>query len=446
MRFLGIGEYCDLGDMYFGLAAAGHEVRVFVEDPEAQDIFGGMLEFCSDWRAELSWIRDAGKDGIIVFESSLKGEWQDELRRDGYQVIGGSAYGDRLESDRDFGQETLRELGLPVAKSHHFTDFEAAIAFVIDTQRRHVFKSNGAGSARTRNYIGELADGSDMHALLLEHRAHWRAHAADGQTPDFVLMEHIEGVEVGVGAYFNGMDFLRPACIDFEHKRLFAGDLGELTGEMGTVVSYRGAERIFDATLGRMTERLRASGYCGYINLNLIANDSGLWPLEFTSRFGYPGFAICEALHEESWDSIFRKMLDPRTDDALHVRTRDGFATGVVLTVPPFPYRYGYNELSKGVPILFRAEMKPEDHAALHLAEVAVRDGQLVASGMMGYIGVATGVGDSVADASAKAYALARKVVTPNMRYRTDIGERVMKHDLARLQELGYYDRRAGRK
>jgi phosphoribosylamine--glycine ligase len=296
-----------------------------------------------------------------------------------------------------------------------------------------VLKFNGADSPRGRNYIGEMDDAADMLALL----AMYRDHAASTGAPDFVLMEHVQGVEVGVGAYFNGRAFLQPACIDFEHKRFFPGELGELTGEMGTIVSYRGAQRLFDATLARVAPLLRDGGYCGYINLNLIANEEGLWPLEFTSRFGYPGFAICEALHLEPWDGIFRRML---RQDGLDIATRPGFSAGVVLTVPPFPYSQGYAELSKGEPICFRAGMTADDRAALYFAEVARRGDHLITSGASGYVGVATGIGPTVESARDAAYRLARQVVVPNLRYRTDIGERVIHDGLGRLRQWGWLD------
>ena len=85
-----------------------------------------------------------------------------------------------------------------------------------------------------------------------------------------------------------------------------------------------------------------------------------------------------------------------------------------MLTVPPFPYTHGYDELSKGAPILFRSDMNDEDMQGLHLAEVAMVDAQLVTSGMLGYVGVATGIGSTVEAASANAYRLARKVIVPN--------------------------------
>jgi phosphoribosylamine--glycine ligase len=431
MRFLGIGDYNDLGAMYHGLVQRGHEVRVFVANPAYRDVYGGMLDFTPDWHAELDWLREAGQEGIALFESATQGQTQDALRRDGFQVIGGSAFGDRLEADRAFGQQVLQGFGLRLAATHGFTAYAPALDFLSRKGGRYVLKFNGADNPRTRNYIGELDDASDMLALI----ATYAAHPDTRENPDFVLMEFVQGVEVGVGAYFNGREFLSAVCIDFEHKRFFAGELGELTGEMGTIVSYRGSDKLFAASLAKMAPLLREGGYVGYVNLNMIVNDEGLWPLEFTSRFGYPGFAICESLHEEGWEHIFQRML---RQDSLQVATRPGYAAGVVLTVPPFPYSHGYEELSKGAPLSFRSGMTEADHAALYFAEVERRGDHLVTSGNTGYVGVATGTGASVAAARDAAYALARQVVLPNLRYRTDIGDRVERSDLRRLAEWGW--------
>jgi phosphoribosylamine--glycine ligase len=433
MRFLGVGEANELGAMYHGLARRGHEVKVFVEEASSRDVFGGMLELTSDWRAELDWLRGGAEPGVALFESAVKGAEQDALRREGFQVIGGSALGDRLEGERDYGQQVLRGIGLQTARSEHFTDYRAAIGFLQRSGGRYVLKFNGANSPRTRNYIGEMDDSADMLALL----AMYRDHPVGAGAPDFVLMEHVQGVEVGVGAYFNGEAFLQPACIDFEHKRFFPGELGELTGEMGTIVSYRNSQRLFDAVLAPLAGLLREGGYCGYINVNLIANEQGLWPLEFTSRFGYPGFAICEALHREPWETIFLRML---RRDGLQLATSDGFSCGVVLTVPPFPYSQGYEELAKGEPVCLRPGTSQADRDAIFFAQVAQSGGQLVTSGSTGYVGVATGAGSTVDAACVAAYRRARQVVVPNLRYRTDIGARVRDHDLSRLQQLGWLD------
>ena len=265
MKILAIGEDCDLAAMYDRLVEAGHEVRVYIENEALHDILRAPVARSADWRKDLDWVKRAGDEGIVLFESALRGELQDELRRGGYRVFGGSQYGDRLEADRDFGQGELQQLGLPVAGLHQFDSYQRAIAFIRKTRARYVFKNNGADQLRTKNYVGTMDDGSDVIALL-EFCA---AHADQNITPDFVLMEHLSGVEVGVGAYFNGERFLETLCIDWEHKRFFPGDLGELTGEMGTVVSYRGAEPIFQQTLGKMEEArilVEVGGGSGSIN------------------------------------------------------------------------------------------------------------------------------------------------------------------------------------
>jgi phosphoribosylamine--glycine ligase len=136
VRFLGIGDTVDLGDMYLRLQSAGHEVRVHAADSEAHDVMRGMLRFTDDWRRELDWIRAAGMDGTILFETASLGEVQDELRRDGFNVIGGSGLGDRLENNREYGQSVLRSIGLRTAKSREFTNFDDASRFVEKTRGR----------------------------------------------------------------------------------------------------------------------------------------------------------------------------------------------------------------------------------------------------------------------------------------------------------------------
>ena len=229
---------------------------------------------------------------LYLFENvgGGRGELQYCLRAAGLNVIGSSAYGARLENDRSYAQRILADLDLPTAPVFEFSQTQEAIRFIAQRPAQYVVKSNGPDAA---TFVGSLTDGADVSALL--------ATDPNLTTCSFVLMEFVEGIEMGVGAYFNGEDFLLPACLDWEHKRFFPGNLGELTGEMGTVVTYSGSATFFDRTLRRMRPLLRQNGYCGYINLNTIVNEDGIWPLEFTCRFGYPGYAILDPLQRTRW-------------------------------------------------------------------------------------------------------------------------------------------------
>jgi phosphoribosylamine--glycine ligase len=430
MRVLGIGQHNDLGDLYLRLAARGHDVRVRVGDPASHDVLEGMVaKSVSSLDEDLLWASAEG-DGLVVFEGTGHGELQGALRERGRRVIGGSKLGDRLENDRAFGQEVLRELGLATAAMHELEGFDEAMRFVESTARRYVLKFSGSGFASTRSYVGMLEDGSDMLAMLAQQRRRW----AYDEVPRVILMRHLEGVEVGVGAWFNGDSFVEPANLDWEHKRFFVGDLGELTGEMGTVVTYQGAERLFGATLARLAPRLREAGHVGYVNLNMIVNAEGTYPLELTCRFGYPGFAILGALHAEPWDELLTRV----ATGASSIRVHEGFAVGVVLTVPPFPYPDGYERLSKGMPICFRRDITDQERDGLHYGEVGMQEGQLVTAGEVGYIMVATGRGPTIRGAREAAQRLVDKVAIPNMRYRNDIGARLEARDHAELTRLGW--------
>ena len=45
--------------------------------------------------------------------------------------------------------------------------------------------------------------------------------------------------------------------MNFEHKKLFPGDIGPPTGEMGTLMFWEEPNGFFAATLGKMLEKLR---------------------------------------------------------------------------------------------------------------------------------------------------------------------------------------------
>ncbi|MGB8306798.1 MAG: hypothetical protein WCE36_23460, partial [Pseudolabrys sp.] len=235
MRFLGIGDCCELADVYVRLAAEGHEVRVSISEPMCHGTLAGLVCRTDDWNSDLPWILEAGCDGIVLFESVAHehGRKQDELRRQGFQVIGGSSFGDRLENDRKYAQSVLSAIGLPVAPMYEFDTLAEATAFVEAHPDRYVLKFSGDKFGASDNYVGRMRDGRDVVAVLAA-----KFRQSETERMSFVLMTYVDGIEMGVGAYFDGERFLAPACLDWEHKKFFAGDLGELTGEMGTVVTY----------------------------------------------------------------------------------------------------------------------------------------------------------------------------------------------------------------
>jgi phosphoribosylamine--glycine ligase len=405
--------------MYMRLLAAGHEVRVTVSEPLAAGTMEGLVPRAQHWREELAWIRESGSDGVLIFEAVGFGELQDQLRDEGFQVIGGSAFGDRLESDRAFALQLLADKGLKLAPVREFRSPEEAIRDLHARPRRCVYKRcHSSGDT----FIGSDPEGRDVSSLLANMRTSEEA---------FILMDYIEGVETGVGAYFNGDRFLRPACLDWEHKRFFPGDLGELTGEMGTVATFDHSDQIFERTLAHLEEQLRAARHVGWVNLNTIINEEGIWPIEFTCRFGYPGFAVLEPLQAVGWGELFKRMLSGATQ----FPTRPGLCVCVVLTTPPFPY----SRKELGTPVRLPVIVAEADPASVHLGEVGLDGSQLVTTGLYGWTAVVTGTGHSVTQAKASAYEVAAKVQAPNLRYRHDIGDK-MSRSLQCLRAWGWID------
>ena len=141
------------------------------------------------------------------------------------------------------------------------------------------------------------------------------------------------GVEVATGAFFNGSEFVTPICVNFEHKKLFPGDIGPSTGEMGTAMFWSEPNRIFNATLKKMESRLRDEALRRATSMsNCIVNANGIYPLEFTARFGYPTISI----QQEGLLTPMNELLHGIASGELsQIRARGGFQLGVRIVVPP---------------------------------------------------------------------------------------------------------------
>jgi phosphoribosylamine--glycine ligase len=242
----------------------------------------------------------------------------------------------------------------------------------------------------------------------------------------------VRGVEVAVGAFFNGSDFMLPINVNFEHKLLFPGNIGPATGEMGTCMYWSGPNKIFTATLAKLRNRLAEEGYVGYIDVNCIVNGQGIYPLEFTARFGYPTISI----QADGLSMPVGEFLYGMADGSLaQFKTKRGFLVGVRVVVPPFPYHdpKTFEANSKDRVIIFK---KPNVEG-VHIEDVKLVNGEWLITGKTGVVLIVTGFGHSVKQAQAQCYQRVKNVMIPNMYYRTDIGDR-WHEDHDRLHTWGY--------
>ncbi len=122
------------------------------------------------------------------------------------------------------------------------------------------------------------------------------------------------------------------------------------------------------------------------------------------------------------------------------MRPAPGFCVGIVLTTPPFPYTRKDIAEPVGLPVLFDGPLDARDRANLHYGEVGLDDGALVTSGLYGWTMVVTGVDATIVAAKERTYRLADRVFVPNLRFRRDIGDKLIAGDLAKIEAMGHLD------
>ena len=432
MNILFISKDLNAGNVARLLVNEGHAVKLFIENKHSRHNLDNMVPRVVNWRAELSWV---GKEGLIVFDDTGYGKVQDRLRKQGYTVFGGSELGEKMETDREYGQEIMKKCGLKTVELHDFENMDDAAVFIKANRDQWVVKTDN-GNGKFYSYVGELENGDDTLSLLRNYLLH-----SPINKKSITLHKRVHGVEIGVGRYFNGKDWVGPIEFNVEHVRFLAGDVGPATSEMGTLAWYSSDEnnKLYKEVLAKMKQVLIDADFRGDFEINCIVNEKGAFPLEVTARIGSPIVHLHSELHDSPWGEFFYAVASGKQYD---LKWKKGYGTVMLMAVPPFPFSKKLKEHDfYGIRLHFRKDITKEDMKHIHFEEVALSSlekGQYYISDRQGYVLYVTAVGPSVEAAQKKMYATAQKVIVPKVMYRNDIGERFKNEGEVLLKKWGY--------
>ncbi len=297
-----------------------------------------------------------------------------------------------------------------------------------ENPRRYVIKPSGeAQNIKRLLFVGMEEDGSDVRRVLEAYKRTW-----SDTIKIFQLQHKVTGVEVAVGGFFNGSEFMEPININFEHKKLLPGNVGPATGEMGTSMFWSKPNKLYRETLAKLAPKLKSEGFVGYMDVNCIVNSHGIYPLEFTARFGYPTIQIMsDGLNMPPAD-LFYQMA---TGGPKEFKAKKGFQIGVRLVVPPYPFKdkETFESFSKDAAIVFKRPMTD----GVHIHDVKRVNDEWLVTGGVGLALVVTGAGSTMREAQKQAYGRIQNILIPNMYFRDDIGDRWIDNS-DRLHTWGY--------
>ncbi len=421
-KFLFVSNDGSISDLTWQVKKEGHDVLFYIHDKDQKDICEGFVDKTDNWQEKKDWA------DVIVFDHVNFGSTAEQLRKQGKLVVGGSIYSDKLEMDRDFGQDEMKSLGINILPNWNFTDFNEAIDFINKNPNRYVIKPSGkAQNEKELSFVGQEEDGKDVIQVLEHYKKNWSK-----KIKVFQLQKYMSGVEIAVGAFFNGKEFIKPVFINFEHKKMFPGDIGVSTGEMGTLSFWADENIIFNQVVAKFKDKLAEVGYVGYFDINCIVNNKGIYPLEATSRFGYPTISLQIEGVNSKWGDVLYNIAK---GESFTINTKKGFQICVVVAVPPFPFTDpdAYKKYSEEAVVLFK---KPINEG-VHLGDVKLIENDWRLAGNSGYALVITESGTTVEEIRKQIYNKISNIIIPNMFYRTDIGLRWY-NDSDKLQTWGY--------
>ncbi len=384
------------------------EVAVLVPDLPAED-----------GAAVTRWAKAHGI-GLVVIgpEAPLAAGVADHLRAAGIAVFGPDAAAARLEASKAFTKALCDEAGIPTARYRHFTALEPALAWVDSQPLPIVVKADGLAAGKGVTVAQTRAD---AHAALRQLFAD--AHA------EVVIEECLQGEEVSFFVLSDGETAL-PLLAAQDHKQVGEGDTGANTGGMGAYapasiftadLQQRSMAEIVEPTLAAM--RARGTPFVGVLFCGLMLTAAGPKLIEYNVRFGDPECQVLMALLESDPAELLLATATGRLRD-LSARWRPGFAAVVVMAAKGYP-----QTPAKGGAISGLGDAGQLGATILHAGTARNAQGQLIAHG--GRVLGIVGTGESVAQATALAYAAIDRIRFADGFCRRDIGWREIARERA---------------
>ena len=355
----------------------------------------------------------------------------DRFGERGLLCFGPSAAAAQLEGSKAFTKAFCARHAIPTAAYATFTDAEqeAAEAWIRAQGAPIVIKADGLAAGKGVVVAEDEATAIGAVRSMLGDGAFGRA----GRT--VVIEEFMAGEEASFIVVADGERYL-PFATSQDHKRREEGDRGPNTGGMGAyspapvvtdAVAARVCREIIEPTLAGLAQD--GMPYRGFLYAGLMIDDAGApRVVEFNCRFGDP--EAQPVLSRLTTDLVELCSQAARGRLALPELTFDArTALGVVIAADGYPASARTGDVVRVLP-------EPTDEARLFHAGTRLDDeGRTVTSG--GRVFCAVGLGDSVAAAAERAYALADQVDFDGAGLRRDIGHRAISREAARVAAGG---------
>ena len=371
-----------------------------------------------DGEAVLSFVEENAIDFVIVGpEAPLAAGVADALRAANILVFGPSKDAAQLEASKRFTKEICDAANAPTAGYGHFTDADAAKAYIRAQGAPIVVKADGLAAGK--GVIVAMDEPTALDAI-----DDMFGGAFGGAGAEVVIEEFMEGEEASFFILVDGEDVL-PIGTAQDHKRVGEGDTGLNTGGMGAyspapVLTAEIQEAVLAEIIRPTAAEMAKRGmpYQGVLYAGLMIKDGKARLVEYNVRFGDPECQVLMMrLGAQAFD-LMHAAAEGRLAEA-QANWADDHAMTVVMAAKGYPGSYEKGTVITGLDGLPEDSMNMVFHAG-----TAEKDGQIVATG--GRVLNITARGASLREAQERAYAMVDQIDWPEGFCRRDIGWRAL--------------------